>query len=78
MILNLIFSIIFKVQDGNIYENFKEYFNVITTAEKEVCQQGILNLEVLEKDIEEVFTFFLFLVTAFLPYFYPLNASPNV
>ena len=44
----------FQVQDENIYENFKEYYNIITNAEKEVCENGIKNLENLQRDIQEV------------------------
>jgi len=42
------------VQDGNIYENFKEYYNVITEAEKEVCEQELQNIQVLQEDIEQL------------------------
>jgi len=42
------------VQDGNIYENFKEYYNVITTAEQEVCEQELQNIQLLQEDIEQV------------------------
>lgn len=42
------------VQDANIYENFKEYYRVITNAEKEICRQEIQNIEGLERDIQEL------------------------
>ena len=45
----------YQVQDENIYENFKEYYNIITSAEREVCQNAIKNLQNLEKDIQEVY-----------------------
>ena len=49
------------MQDGNIYDNFRNFYTIITSAEIDACNQNLLNLRKLEEEVSQVY----FLYTGF-------------